>query len=248
MEDINENKTFKNYYSSLFGDTPKHYLYNSGLMAFGLSSIYLMSRYKICNVNEYLIRTGLGIKNIKVSKSGLVLPLIHKSKIIDISPKLYIYNNINNISRKSNIQYNLPIKLFVGPKHPENDIYGFTKYIELLSNNDDYLNEIINYIVEKNTSILVSNLDINDIFQNKNEVKQNIINYISLDFSSIGLDVYNGNIGIPNNITPLLQQTQYNNFQNRNNIDEIIKYRDNIEVTNNEYDNSIEKSFHIRNL
>jgi len=44
-------------------------LYQGGLII-GVSSIFLLSRYKRCKPDEYLIRNGFGIKNNKVSKSG----------------------------------------------------------------------------------------------------------------------------------------------------------------------------------
>ena len=45
--------------------------------------------YKISESDQYLVRTGLGIKDISVSKKGFVLPIFHTATYITMHPNNY---------------------------------------------------------------------------------------------------------------------------------------------------------------
>ena len=47
-----------------------------------------VSRYKICQPNQYLVRTGIGITNMSVSKKAVVWPL-QKHVYVNMNPKTY---------------------------------------------------------------------------------------------------------------------------------------------------------------
>jgi hypothetical protein len=218
----------------------KNYLY-TGLGIIGTSTILLSTKFKVAKPNQYIITTGAFINNINVSKSSLVLPIIQKYKIVDINPKLYKYDFTYKYD--NNLQFNLHINCIVGPIAPDKNITGFIKYSELLDNTSN-LDNIITNIINNNISTLINNVDINDIFTNKNKIKQDIWNYIKNDFFPIGLDLYSSNIDNPNNI---IYNEQYNESlfnNNRNNISDIIKLRDNIEINDNEeYNIRIKKKY-----
>lgn len=51
---------------------------------------FMATRYRVCQPHQYMVRTGLGITNMAVSKSGFVYPF-QKATILSMNPKTYTF-------------------------------------------------------------------------------------------------------------------------------------------------------------
>ena len=85
-------------------------------------------RYKVSNPNQYLVRTGLGIKDIKISKQGFQWPF-QKYKFISMEPHNYTFN-LSSMSLEK-LEFVLPGVFTIGPK---DNIESITKYVRVLEN------------------------------------------------------------------------------------------------------------------
>jgi hypothetical protein len=73
----------------------------------------LMSRYKISASNQYLVRTGFLIPDIKISKKGFLLPF-QSCKYIDMTPRNYEFS-LHAMSHEK-LEFILPVVFTIGPK------------------------------------------------------------------------------------------------------------------------------------
>lgn len=167
----------------------------------GSASIFLIARFKIAKPNQYLIRTGLGISDIRVSKTGFQWPL-QRFDFLDMQPKTYTFD-LKAMSFEK-IDFTLPAVFTIGPK---NDPESLVKYARLvasknISNDDDtvynhtvsHIDSIILGILEGEVRTLSSTMSIEDIFNNRQTFKSTIITNVQEELNQLGLLIYNANI------------------------------------------------------
>lgn len=163
----------------------------SGLAIF----MFGANRYKISKPDEYLVRTGLGIKDINISKQGFRWPF-QKCKFIDMHPKNYSFN-LNAMSNEK-INFILPGIFTIGPK---NDKDALTKYVRILENVDKHddqtiktIDTIILGILEGEVRTLSSSMSMEELFSDRKSFKEKILKEIQEELDQVGLWIYNANI------------------------------------------------------
>jgi len=149
-------------------------------------SVALYHRYKVSKPDEYLVKTGLGIKDIKISKTGFLFPF-QKYKFINMAPKNYKFS-LNSMS-KEKLEFVLPGVFTIGPK---NDIDKLNDYVRFLENSD--ASNIINGILEGETRILCGQLTLEEIFNDRKALKDKITQNVQSELDNFGLTIYNANI------------------------------------------------------
>lgn len=168
---------------------------DSGKIAFGLSLVsigvigFAFTRYKTSRSNEWLVRTGLGVKDIQIGKKFIQWPFqnIENVNMIPISYKF----KINAMSREK-MNFEFPTVFTVGPK---NDIESLTKYSRyLLNQSTEDFDRLIEGIFEGEARTAASNLPIEDIFTGRTNFKNEIVNNVQEHIDKFGLEIYNANI------------------------------------------------------
>jgi len=91
------------------------------------TGIWLATRYKVARANEYIVRTGLFIKDIDISKKAFLLPY-HTMTYINLEPSTY-HCLIEEAMSHERISFNMPTVFTVGPK---DDIEALKIYSKLL--------------------------------------------------------------------------------------------------------------------
>ena len=134
------------------------------------AAAFLASRYKVARSNEYIVKTGLFIENIDVSKKAFHLPF-QTIAYIDMAPKSYNFT-IHAMS-KEKMEFFLPGVFTIGPKDSKEHLQNFAKY--LLFETDDNINDIVRGMIEGETRVLAANLSIEEIFKGRNEFKDHIL-------------------------------------------------------------------------
>lgn len=166
---------------------------NTGIIATSALSIgilgFALSRYKTSRSNEWLVRTGLGIKDIQIGKKFVHWPFqnIENINMIPISYKF----KINAMSREK-MNFEFPTVFTVGPK---NDVESLTKYSRyLLNQSTEDFDRLIEGIFEGEARTAASNLPIEDIFTGRTNFKNEIVQKVQEHIDQFGLEIYNANI------------------------------------------------------
>lgn len=144
------------------------------------------SMYKVADANQYIVRTGLGIKDIAIDKKCVVWPF-QKYKFINMHPENYEFE-LSALSIEK-IPFRLPGFFTIGPK---DDKESLIMYVRLLSDQD--IHKMILGVLEGETRILSSKMTLEEIFNNREVFKKTIIKGVQEELDQFGLIIYNANI------------------------------------------------------
>ncbi|KAM3503990.1 hypothetical protein MY10362_003858 [Beauveria mimosiformis] len=179
--------------------------------------------YKVSAPDEYLAITGMGIKNVRITKSAWVWPLQRCTRF-SVQPQDYAMDLL--AMTKEKLQFALPVVFTVGPDvdsrganttaaaaavaegddHLAREDRGdaLTKYAMLLSQSDDtkgggddkrrHLANIVKGIIEGETRVLVSSMTMEEIFSEREMFKRRIFRNIQAELDQFGLRIWNSNV------------------------------------------------------
>lgn len=150
-------------------------------------------RYRISKPNEYLVITGLGIKNVNIQKSKFVWPLQRASRI-SMAP-FDLKMNLQAMTTEK-LQFSLPAVFTIGP---DNDLDSLQKYALLLTSqqpgkkvaktltDDDHVQDIVRGIIEGETRVIVSSMTMEEIFTGRHIFKRNVVENVQKELDQFGL-------------------------------------------------------------
>jgi flotillin len=175
--------------------------------------------YYAAEPNKCIAVTGIGIKDVKIMKSGLKWPL-QSATVIDLSPKNYEFDL--PCMSKETLPFILPVLITIGPDFrlgrrvrvqpgheqqqslqpitnifdsPE-DMLNLKKFSIFLSKGDnkDNRDSVIKGMIEGEARVLAASMTINDLFSNRTKFKDEVSEKIDEELAQFGLRVYNANI------------------------------------------------------
>lgn len=160
-------------------------------------------RYRVTKPNQYLAITGAGFGNsLGIHKSYWQKPF-QKVTYIDVSSRNFEFE-LHAMSIEK-LDFLLPAVFTIGPNINVDD-HEFTmkelkKYAILINstaqqpnNNINSLDHLIKGILEGETRFVSASMTIEDIFKNRAEFKQNIVEKVQIELHQFGLKVFNANI------------------------------------------------------
>jgi flotillin len=167
-----------------------NYDYTDTFLIGGIVSAGLIaSRYRTSRSNEWLVRTGLMVKDIQIGKKFIQWPF-QNIDYINMSPTSYKF--CVNAMSKEKMEFNFPAVFTIGPK---NDNHSLTLYSRYLLNQDiDQTNNLIRGIIEGETRTMSANLSIEEIFSGRSAFKNDMVENVQIQLDQYGLDIYNANI------------------------------------------------------
>lgn len=191
---IKNDITKKNYYVSSFASA---YLASASLFVasvtgatIGLAAIgFACSRYKVSDPTQYLVRTGLGIEDIVISKTGFQYPF-QKYTFVSLIPKNY-YFNLHAMSNQK-VKFVLPSFFCIGVKDEIESLKKYCKF--LLCEDGSHIADTIEGIIEGETRVLATQLSIEEIYNDRRIFKDKIIQNVQNELNQFGLTIYNCNI------------------------------------------------------
>jgi len=159
-------------------------------------AVAMFLRYRIAKPDQYLVRTGLFIKDINVSKQGLQWPF-QRYEFISMHPRNYSFS-LHGMSQEK-LEFLLPVVFTIGPNK---DPHLLMEYVRVLSGVErdasgtgiNTVDSIILGILEGEVRTLSSAMSMEDIFNNRQGFKDTIIRNIQHELDKIGLFIYNANI------------------------------------------------------
>jgi flotillin len=170
------------------GLTTEGKLLFTGLVGLGIAG-FALTRYKTSKSNEWLVRTGLGIKDIQIGKKYVQWPF-QNIDYINMAPSSFKFS-INAMS-KEKMEFNFPAVFTIGPKNNPESLTSFSRY--LLGQDNDEVNDLIRGIIEGETRSMSANLAIEEIFAGRTEFKKDIVDNVQKQLDQYGLEIFNANI------------------------------------------------------
>lgn len=151
---------------------------------------FMFYRYKVASPSEFIIRTGLGIKDISITKKAFQWPF-QKTFRMNIAPTTFPIE-VDAMSNQR-IPFRMPSVWTVGPKSDCEE--SLKKYASLLSEKGESgVQRTVEGVIQGETRVLTANIDLNDLFSNRDSFKQNVVDRINSIIGDFGLIVYNSNI------------------------------------------------------
>ncbi len=147
------------------------------------------SRYKTSKSNEWLIRTGLGIKDLQICKTFVQWPFQNIERMV-LTPKSYRISI--NVMSKEKMEFNFPAIFTIGPKNESGELMKYATF--LLPQDEEKIEMLIKGIVEGESRSVASGLGIESIFSARDDFKDSIITNVQSQLEHFGLNIYNANI------------------------------------------------------
>ncbi|KAL6345591.1 hypothetical protein AAG906_017321 [Vitis piasezkii] len=137
--------------------------------------------YRVASPSEYLVITGVGIKDIKLAKKAWVVPG-QSCSVFDVSPVNYTFE--------------VQAMIFtIGPRL--DDEPSLLKYAKLISPHDklsNHVKELVQGIIEGETRVLAASMTMEEIFKGTKDFKQEVFEKVQLELNQFGLLIYNANV------------------------------------------------------
>lgn len=147
--------------------------------------------YRTAAANEYLVVTGVGIKDVKLQKKGWIFPG-QKSSRFDISPANYTFDVHAMSSEK--LPFILPAVFTIGPKDEPDCLMKYGKLMSSHDKSGNHVIELVKGIVEGETRVLAAGMTMEQIFRGTKEFKAEVFDKVQLELNQFGLHIYNANI------------------------------------------------------
>lgn len=149
--------------------------------------------YRVAETNEVMVKTGLGVNDIQVTKKAMHWPM-QKVKAIDLNPRTFTHD-FNAMSKEAT-SFRIPITFTVGPCPPDRDIDGFLTYVRKVANmNDKQIERIVATVAHGYVRELCQQRTMKDLVEGRLGFKDNLGEYIKGGLDQFGLSINNINIG-----------------------------------------------------
>ncbi|KAL3695103.1 hypothetical protein R1sor_008754 [Riccia sorocarpa] len=148
--------------------------------------------YLIANASEYIMITGSGVDDVKLSKKGWVYPGIQKSWKIDISPMNYTFD-VQAMSIEK-LPFTLPAVFTIGPRDEQESLVKFAKLIASHDMASKHVSDLLKGIIEGETRVLAAGMTMEEIFRGAEYFKMQVFDKVQVELDQFGLHIYNANI------------------------------------------------------
>ncbi|KAL5707926.1 Flotillin-like protein 4 [Ranunculus cassubicifolius] len=148
--------------------------------------------YKVAKATEYLVITGIGIKDLKLAKKAFIYPF-QQCNVFDTSPVNYTFE-VQAMSAEK-LPFILPAVFTIGPQIDSDE--SLLKYAKLLSPHDRQshnIKDLVQGVIEGETRVLAASMTMEEVFKGTKEFKKEVFDKVQLELNQFGLLIYNANI------------------------------------------------------
>ena len=169
---------------------------------------FMYMRYRVAKPSEYIVKTGLGIDNVAISKKTLQLPF-QRWFTMDIAPTTF-YISIDAMSSER-IPFKMPTVWTVVVMDDPKSLETYAK--RLMDKGPQGLREIVEGVIQGEARVLTANMELDKLFSDRNKFKDSVTEKIGEVLGDdFGLEVCNSNIA---ELSDLDLENQYFNEQKR---------------------------------
>ena len=161
------------------------------MVAAGVGTVvgFAAMRYRVSGASQYVVRTGPFINGISISKKAFQWPF-QTASFLTMAPSNYTFN-LQAMS-KEKMEFVIPGVFTIGPR---DDAPSMEKYALLLSAEPiEKIDHIIEGVIEGETRVLAASMEIEQIFNGRDQFKQTIISKVQEELNQFGLVIYNANV------------------------------------------------------
>jgi len=160
---------------------------------------FALSRYRVSSPSQYLVKTGIGIKDMSISKTAYVWPF-QQYRRIDMTPHNYGFDLRAMTNEK--LEFKLPVLFTIGAKNEPKSLEVYCRYIGAPNSESNHdieshhqkIEQVIQGIIEGETRVLAAGMSIEDIFKSRSVFKSEIVQKVQEELDKFGLTIYNSNI------------------------------------------------------
>lgn len=148
--------------------------------------------YRVASASEYLVVTGVGIRDVRIAKKSWVFPG-QTCTVFDVSPVNYTFE-VQAMSAEK-LPFVLPAVFTIGPRADDED--SLLRYAKLISPHDKlshHVKELVQGVIEGETRVLAASMTMEEIFKGTKEFKQEVFEKVQLELNQFGLLIYNANV------------------------------------------------------
>lgn len=157
-----------------------------GAVVVGAGCVWLATRYRVASASQYIVRTGLGISSVSISKKAFQYRF-QTAVILSMNPRNYMFG-LSAMSREK-CEFSLPGIFTIGPEDKPESLH---KFVTLLDGGEDKsIDDIIKGVIEGETRVLAATLEIEEIFNGRDAFRDKIIATVQDELSQFGLKIYN---------------------------------------------------------
>lgn len=149
-------------------------------------------RYRAARPDEYLVKSGMGVKNEIVVKNTFQWPF-QRVTVITLAPRNFSFT-LHCISRDL-VPFDLPVVFTIGPYDPIMDMNGFLRYASKMSAmTGGELQEVVLGVIHGQVRVYAAGLTVMEMFADRDSFKMHVQERIAKELISFGLQVFNGNV------------------------------------------------------
>lgn len=156
---------------------------------------FLYFRTHIADPNQFIARTGLGIKDINIAKNCIQWPF-QKIAYIDMKPISYKFTLRAMTSEM--IEFDLPVVFTIGPEDKIESLEKYSKFLLDVKNDKEIGNInreiLIKGIIEGETRVYAAGMTARQIFDDRDAFKNKVTYKIQEQLKQYGLLINNANI------------------------------------------------------
>jgi len=147
--------------------------------------------------------TGAGVDRVRIVKKCFLLPF---QKLTKISITPFDFSMSLQAMTSEKLQFSLPAVFTIGP---HDEVQSLEKYAVLLTGDGDgqassrkgpvgtgrnHVQDIVKGIIEGETRSIVSNMTMEELFNNRRLFKAQVIECVQKELDQFGLRIYNANV------------------------------------------------------
>jgi flotillin len=175
-----------------FSLTGSHVAAGCALGAAGLAAGFLTRRWFVCAPHQYLVRTGLGIKNMAISRQGIQWPF-QQARFVSMQPRSLRFD-LKCLS-KQYLPFVMPVTYTVRPMNPETNADGFKVYAEnMVPLPTEEFEQTILGVVHGETRVQAAQMDIDRINDDRELFREKVVQIVQDKLNDLGLEIVNANI------------------------------------------------------
>lgn len=166
-------------------DKRKLIMYGVAGLATGALGYAVYKRFHYTRANEWLVRSGFGIKNIQISKQCIRWPL-QIVEVIDITPSQI--NIVIPAKTSEKLAIELPMGFSIGPENNTDSLYHYASFI--MNQDGKNCSALIKGIIEGKARAAAANTAIEEIFRDRENFRLELAKSIGDELKNFGMKVY----------------------------------------------------------
>jgi len=147
--------------------------------------------YRISDPNQYLVKTGAFIDDVKLCKKAWIFPG-QRSMFFDITPANYTLQLQAMTAEK--LEFNLPAVFTIGPKDETKSLERYAKLLAAHDKSSDHVKDLVRGIIEGETRVIAAGMTMEEIFRERKGFKEQVIKSVQAELDQFGLFIYNANV------------------------------------------------------